>query len=70
MAYILDDTAMVNHSKTPTLCDSDEDDDHKCYATRDIHEGEELTQDYKTYKRITFHKALYNEYDIDEDYLY
>ena len=68
VAYILNDISMVNHSKNPTVYSNSED-IHKCYASRDILAGEELTEDYRAFDIVHFQIALYDEFGIDEDYL-
>ena len=48
----------INHSDYPTLIDID---GHN-YTTRDVYEGEELTENYSTYEEVAFLKKLCDQY--------
>ena len=56
------DDKMVNHSSNPTLVELEDGHD---YTTRDVYEGEELTQDYTAFEdRIPFVDELCRRYGI------
>lgn len=63
----VDDGGMINHSDYPTLVLNDVD----CctYSTRDIQKGEELTEDYGTYKDIPFFIELCERYGVYDFYV-
>ena len=54
----VDDGGMVNHDDNPTLLEID---GHE-YTTRDVNEGEELTEDYDTYEKVDFYEKLCDKY--------
>ena len=56
----VDDGGMVNHDDNPTMMDLD----GHVYTTRDVHEGEELTEDYRTYDDVDFFDKLCDEYGV------
>lgn len=56
----LDEGGMVNHSDYPTMATSRE--DGHTYTTRDVREGEELTEDYDTYDKVNFYEKLCEKY--------
>ena len=60
------DVLMSNHSKDPTLVTRADGND---YTTRDIHEGMELTEDYRTYCIIPFYEKLCEKYGVNDDYI-
>ena len=41
---------MVNHSNNPTVAENPN--DGHDYTTQDVYEGEELTEDYRTYDYV------------------
>jgi len=53
---------MVNHSDHPTLVLNGV--DGCTYSTRDIQNGEELTEDYGTYDKIPLHEELCEKYSV------
>ena len=57
------DDEMVNHSSNPNIAEGD---DGYEYSIRDIHEGEELTQDYTTYEdlEVPFYIKLCEKYGV------
>ena len=57
-----DDSDMVNHSNNPTVAENPN--DGHDYTTRDVYEGEELTEDYRTYERIPFYEELCKKYGV------
>jgi len=52
----------VNHSDHPTLVLNGV--DGCTYSTRDIQNGEELTEDYGTYDKIPLHEELCEKYSV------
>ena len=56
------DGAMINHSDNPTTATNHQ--DGYLYTTRDVHEGEELTEDYATYEKVTFYEKLCEKYGV------
>ena len=67
IAVVNDDSQMVNHSHNPTLVENP--DDGHDYTTRDVYEGEELTEDYRTYDFVPFFEDLCEEYGILDLYM-
>ena len=57
-----DDNDMVNHSNNPTIAENPND-GHSC-TTRDVYEGEELTEDYRTYDYVPFFEELCVKYGL------
>ena len=55
----VDDGGMVNHSHNPTMKVGI---DGHTYTTRDVYEGEELTEDYDTYEKVDFYEKLCEKY--------
>ena len=55
----VDDGGMVNHSDNPTMKVGI---DGHPYTTRDVCEGEELTEDYDTYEKVDFYEKLCEKY--------
>ena len=58
----LDDGGMVNHSDNPTIAVNDQ--DGHTYTTRDVHEGEELTEHYDTYEKVPLYVKLCEKYGV------
>ena len=56
------DSDMINHSNNPTIAKYPND-GHE-YTTRDIYEGEELTEDYRTYDYVPFYEELRDKYGV------
>ena len=56
----VDDGGMVNHDDNPTMMDLD----GHSYTTRDVHEGEELTEDYRTFEHVDFYEKLCDKYGV------
>lgn len=54
----VDDGGFINHSDYPTLIDIDGHD----YTTRDVYEGEELTENYSTFEEVVFFEKLSDQY--------
>ena len=61
-----DDGGMVNHSDNPNLVTNEK--DGYSYSTRDIQEGEELTEDYRTYDYVPFFEDLCEKYGVPDWY--
>ena len=59
-----DDSDMVNHSNNPTVAENPND-GHE-YTTRDVYEGEELTEDYRTYDYVPFFEELCDKYGVTD----
>ena len=64
IAVVSDDNIMINHSSNPTL-DENPDDGHD-YTTRDVYEGEELTEDYRKYEDVPIYQELCKKYGVSE----
>lgn len=62
----VDDGGMINHSFNPTM---KEDIDGHSYTTRDVQDGEELTEDYTTYEEVDFCEKLYEKYGVEDCYM-
>lgn len=64
------DLNMINHSNAPTtrLFITDYNDGYS-HALRDIEEGDELTEDYRSYPEVPFLDRLMEEYGVTEDFL-
>ena len=64
------DLPTINHSNEPNmrLCIKEYGDGY-CYALRDIEEGEELTEDYRTYPVFPFLQKLMKEHGVTEAFL-
>lgn len=60
------DTMMVNHSNNPTVVTRPDGTD---YTTRDVHVGEELTEDYRAYEFVPFFEDLCEEYGVLDSFL-
>lgn len=56
----VDDGGFINHSDYPTLIDIDGHD----YTTRDVHEGEELTENYGVFEKVDFFQELCDRYGV------
>ena len=67
IAVVNDDSQMINHSNNPTLFENP--DDGHDYTTRDVYEGEELTEDYRSYDIVPFFEDLCDEYGILDMYM-
>ena len=64
------DQDIVNHSSDPTIGTIFNDyNGGYSYALRDIEEGEELTEDYRTYSQNPFMKKLREEYGVPMDFI-
>ena len=61
----VDDGGFINHSDYPTLIDID----GHGYTTRDVHEGEELTENYSTYEEVDFFEELCDKYGVTDWYI-
>ena len=55
------DTTMINHAQDPTVVTRENDCD---YTTRDVHIGEELTEDYSTYDVVSYYDELCQKYGV------
>ena len=64
IAIEYDDSCMINHSKNPTVA-KNPDDGHD-YTTRDVYEGEELTEDYRTYEHVPIYQELCDKYGVTD----
>jgi hypothetical protein len=65
-----DDGVLINHSDKANLATNNSADRYALVATRDIAEGEELTNDYAgDVVDPPFYDALCEAYGVDEDYL-
>ena len=64
IAIEYDDSDMVNHSNNPTIGENP--DDGHDYTTRDVYEGEELTEDYRTYDYVPFFEELCDKYGVTD----
>ena len=62
IAIEYDDSDMVNHSNNPTIAENPN--DGHDYTIRDVYEGEELTEDYRTYDYVPFFEELRDKYGI------
>ena len=57
------DTIFTNHSREPSVVYLS--DDYSGFAARDVHPGEELTEDYRCYGDPSYLNELCLEYGID-----
>ncbi|XP_028407745.1 uncharacterized protein LOC114530332 [Dendronephthya gigantea] len=55
------DISMVNHSNDPNVVTRENGLD---YTTRDVNIGEELTEDYKTYDKVSYYEELCQKYGV------
>ena len=56
----VDDGGFINHSDYPTLMTSDGHD----YTTRDVKDGEELTENYDLFEEADFYEELCEKYGV------
>ena len=65
------DQLIINHSSTPNVANVFKDyNDSYCYALRDIQPGEEFTEDYEDYSKISFLEELRKQYGVVWDFIY
>ena len=67
IAIEYDDSDMINHSNNPTIAENPN--DGHDYTTRDVYEGEELTEDYRTYDYVPFYEDLCDKYGVTDWYI-
>jgi len=56
----VDDGGFINHSDYPTLVNID----GHYYTTRDVKEGEELTENYGVFEEVDFYEELCEKYGV------
>ena len=62
-----EDIRMLNHSNNPTLVENP--DNGHDYTTRDVYEGEELTEDYRKYGNEPLYMELCKQYGVSFWYI-
>ena len=67
IAVVSDDNGMINHSSNPTVAENP--DDGHDYTTRNVYEGEELTEDYRTYEDLPIYEELCKKYGVSFWYI-